>query len=407
MTATKGWRIAPVNLPYWTRYGLVAWLIVWPLHEIQARVKLITLPVREKVEIQLDNQDATLVEEERLVPLIKGENQVDFSWANTAIDADSIVFRVMDEDGSRKVNILSVSYPPGENALVWRVFASAAGAARVRISYLLHNLDREYHYRAVAANDERKLTLSQYIRIRNASNEVFGEASIWTGSDDVLSKPLGLSETKEVLVERYRGVPIQKTYTASLDEFGFENAAENKLRVALHYVLTNDRDNKMGQSVLPYGKARIFQQDSQGTTAFLGEDWAQYTPPGDKMRLFLGLARDVVVKRVVERNERRKVDGNLFHQHIVLKYDVENFKNAPVTLTVAEAIDDLHAHLLGRHGRPIEWQLGPDTSFSEPLDLDRTNAKRVVMQASLPPADEAGKAEKTTLRLHLIFRNEW
>ena len=37
-----------------------------------ARIKLITLPVRERVEIQLDNPNATLVEEERIVPLVKG-----------------------------------------------------------------------------------------------------------------------------------------------------------------------------------------------------------------------------------------------------------------------------------------------------------------------------------------------
>src|SRR5687768_2993623 len=60
-----------------------------------ARVKLITLPVRERVEIQLDNSSATLVEEERIVPLVKGENQVDFSWANTQIDPNTIVFRVI------------------------------------------------------------------------------------------------------------------------------------------------------------------------------------------------------------------------------------------------------------------------------------------------------------------------
>ena len=63
--------------------------------EAFARVKLITLPVRERVEIQLDNPSATLVEEERIVPLVKGENQVDFSWANTQIDPNTIVFRVV------------------------------------------------------------------------------------------------------------------------------------------------------------------------------------------------------------------------------------------------------------------------------------------------------------------------
>ena len=59
----------------------------------QARIKLITLPVRQRVEIQLDNPNATLVEEERIVPLVKGVNQVDFSWANTQIDPNTIVFR--------------------------------------------------------------------------------------------------------------------------------------------------------------------------------------------------------------------------------------------------------------------------------------------------------------------------
>jgi hypothetical protein len=98
-----------------------------------ARIKLITLPVRERVEIQLDNPNATLVEEERIVPLVKGVNQVDFSWANTQIDPNTIVFRVIprvEPAGKKKeqtkpeakpldVKVLSVSYPPNEAALVW------------------------------------------------------------------------------------------------------------------------------------------------------------------------------------------------------------------------------------------------------------------------------------------------
>src|SRR6185369_879446 len=84
----------------------------------EARIKLITLPVRERVEIQLDNATATLVEEERIVPLVKGENQVDFSWANTQIDSQSIVFRVIAPVGEKAldVKVLSVSYPPNEAA---------------------------------------------------------------------------------------------------------------------------------------------------------------------------------------------------------------------------------------------------------------------------------------------------
>src|SRR5438874_11803943 len=114
-----------------------------------ARIKLITLPVRERVEIQLDHPGATLVEEERIVPLVKGENQVDFSWANTQIDPNTILFRVTDKPAD--VKVLSVSYPPNEAALVWTVGSSASGSARVRISYLLGNLGKTFAYRAVAA----------------------------------------------------------------------------------------------------------------------------------------------------------------------------------------------------------------------------------------------------------------
>ena len=41
--------------------ALAAMCIAWPSVS-QARIKLITLPLREKVEIQLDHPDVTLVE---------------------------------------------------------------------------------------------------------------------------------------------------------------------------------------------------------------------------------------------------------------------------------------------------------------------------------------------------------
>src|SRR5215208_4448708 len=91
-----------------------------------ARVKLITLPVRERMEIQLDNPSATLVEEERVVPLVKGDNQVDFSWANTQIDPNTIVFRLIGPAAGKllDVKVLSVGYAPNEATLVWAVSAS-------------------------------------------------------------------------------------------------------------------------------------------------------------------------------------------------------------------------------------------------------------------------------------------
>ena len=84
-----------------------------------ARIKLITLPVRERVEIQLDNPNATLVEEERIVPLVKGVNQVDFSWANTQIDPNTIVFRVIAGTDGEAAKAAAKAEPPPKKPSPW------------------------------------------------------------------------------------------------------------------------------------------------------------------------------------------------------------------------------------------------------------------------------------------------
>ena len=245
------------NLPLWLAVALVSALPSTAL----ARIKLITLPVRERVEIQLDNPNATLVEEERIVPLVRGVNQVDFSWANTQIDPSTIVFRVLGGiDGGAKgdakpadketpaldVKVLSVSYPPNEPSLVWQVSSSGSGSARVRISYILGNLNKSFNYRAIAANDEKTLVLSEYIRIQNLANESYGSTGLWAGFGPRFLKPIGLNETKEMLVEKFAEVPIKKTYTCDPQAHGYLDRPQNKLLVPMHYVLKNDKADHFG-----------------------------------------------------------------------------------------------------------------------------------------------------------------
>ncbi len=374
-----------------------------------ARIKLITLPVRERVELQLDHASATLVEEERIVPLVQGENQVDFSWANTQIDPGTILFRVLGPaDGAAgDVRVLSVSYPPNEAALVWAVSASQSGPARVRISYLLGNMSKSFNYRAVAANDERTLTLSQYIRLQNFANEAFGSSGLWAGFGKHFLKPIGINETKELLMARTRDVPIQKTYTCNPAEFDYLDAPQNKLRVPMHYVIRNAKSGNLGAAPLPFGKVRIFQDDGRGGTAFLGEDWGQFTAVDDEMRLYLGVAQDIVVKRTIEKREQKQVAGNLYDYEVIIKYEIENFKDSPVTLDVAETLRHLRNEVRGDSGRDVQWELGPQTTFEGGADPEKTTLDRVLFHARLPARSADGKAEKIVHKLHLFIKNEW
>ncbi len=367
---------------------------------------------RERVEIQLDNPGATLVEEERIIPLVKGENQVDFSWANTQIDPDTIVFRVVGAAGDRgsDVKVLSVSYPPDEAALVWSVGASASGPARVRISYILGNLTKSFAYRAIADRDETSLSLSQYMRLENFANEEFGSTGLWAGVGKEFLKPIGLNETKEILVSRFAKVPVRKTYTCDPAEFGYIDQAENKLRVPMHYVLKNDKKDGMGAAPLPYGKVRIFiapgPKDADQSTTFLGEDWGKFTPIDDEMKLYLGVAQDIVVRRTIEKNERHRIAGNLSDQELTVKYEIENFKNQAVTLDVQENLRHLRDEVRGDSGRDVQWELGKSTTLGAP-DPDQSTFEQLLFHVKLQPRNADGKAEKVVQKLNITLKNEW
>ncbi len=321
------------------------------------------------------------------MPLVKGENQVDFSWANTQIDPDTIVFRVIAPAAGNQldVKVLSVSYPPNEAALVWSVGSSGSGSARVRISYILGNLNKSFNYRAVASHDETSLTFAQYMRLDNMANEEFGSTEVWAGFGKEFLKPVGLNETKEMLVSKSEKVPVRKTYTASVSEFGYLDQPQNKLRIPMHYVLKNDKDDHLAPAPLPEGKVRIFIEgaDKDKGTTFLGEDWGKFTPVDDEMRLYLGVAQDIVVKRTIDKNENLRIAGNLSNQSVVVKYEIENFKDQAVTLDVVENLRQVRNEVRGDSGRDVEWELGKDTTFDAP-DKEKSTFEQLVFHVKLP-----------------------
>lgn len=386
----------------WSLFALGAAAALWS-PPAAARVKLLTLPVRSTVEVHLEHASVTLVEEERVVPLLKGRNHVDFSWANTRIDPSTIVFRVLGEVEAR---VLSVSYPPGEQALVWTVFADAAGPATVRISYLLGGLERGYSYRAEASPDEKTLTLRRYLRLSNQANEGFGQATLHMQDGRRVDTPVDIAETRKILVDRAQGVPIEKTYTVDLASFGYLDPGEKKLRVATHYVLHNDEAHRLGKDVLPPGKVRIFGRDRGGDVAFLGEDWGPSTPVGEKMRLFLGTAQDVVVRRHIERRNRVPVQGNLHHLDVTIRYEIESFKGAPARLDLVERVDALRRELGLDASRSSELEVSDQTSF--PGGAQRADEAVPTLRMSEPlPAKAGAQPEKIVRRLVVRFANEW
>ena len=390
------------------RYGWVAAALAVAVlaQSAEARIKLATLPVRSRVEIQLDNASATLVEEERVVALLEGTNQIDFSWSNTEIDKYTILFRPLEVGDT--VRVIHVAYPPGENALVWQVFADKAGPVRVRISYLIGNLNRTFSYRATAEFDESSLTLRNYMRVWNFSGEEFGPSGVWAGIGQYFRKEMGLQESKEMLLEKFLKVPIKKQFIFNWRTGQPVPDEPFQKYVTMHYVLKNDEANQLGKFPLPYGKVRIFQKDGRGGEAFTGEDWGKFTPIDDEMKLYLGLARDVKVERTVKRNKNHSVHGNRYHQEVIVQYKMQNFKKDAAVLDIEEDMNALRDEFCGgKKNRDAQWELAGETT--DKGKVERKSAQNVEIHIPLPaaPKEADEKPDEVVFLLHLFFRNEW
>ena len=376
----------------------------------EARIKLTTLPERDTVRIDIQNGRFTLVEEERTVNLQQGRNQVDFSWANISIDKDSIVFRVIKADG--EVNVLNTNYPPNENALYWTVSAAKAGPAVIRISYLIGSMSAEPSYQGVVENDEKTLLLQTYMTVTNTSGESFGQTAVQPGVGKTTVRYFNDGERKKMLAAKFADVPIAKRYV-------FDPAIDQQ-RTRMYYRLENDKKNEMGQFPLPYGKVRLFIKEPKSdgadevrSQAFLGEDWAQYTPLFANLDLYVGVAQDVKVERFQMQPEegpkaafdeltcpRFLMDGKKdvtkpqFRNHRErYRYRLQNFKTEkgdPITvpLTIKEHVDGewviekvVMKEILGERNDLKENDIPHGAMFTE----KRIDVNNVEYEIKLPP----------------------
>ncbi|MHC4387526.1 MAG: hypothetical protein ACYSX1_02860, partial [Planctomycetota bacterium] len=164
--------------------------------------------------IRLDNPQWTLIEEERVLTLQQGENKVDFSWKGVSIDSDSIRLQPLKHPDPNKVLLRSVSYPPGEAALVWEIYCDSDYAERVRISYLLRNIDRLITYKAIADKEETKVDLTSFLVLRNFSGEDFEQVKVLLDYGKAFDKQgTKHEETKQLLFLKTPEVPITKVWT--------------------------------------------------------------------------------------------------------------------------------------------------------------------------------------------------
>ncbi len=367
----------------------------------QARIKLVALPERAATIIRLDNPQATLIEEERVLTLQEGLNKVDFSWNGVSIDADSIRLQPLDHPDN--VTLISVSYPPGEAALVWDIGCKGDYVEKVRISYLLSNIDRLITYKAVANKAETDVDLKSYIILRNFSGEDFDKARIMLDYGESFEQGIDHEETKQLLFLKAPKVPVTKVWKFDSNQqiWNPENLENQNVGIPVSYRIINDAKSNLGEYALWGGKARLYQDDGHESTIILGEDNAILAPVGEKMELYLGDSRDIVVTQkqmVLERtNEQRSTNRNtliLYDTNEEVEATLENFKDSPAVLTMVQHIDG-------------EWEMDRCLLDGKQLtigtDYKKKDANTLEFEITLPARTETGPAKKV---LRMIYHHK-
>jgi hypothetical protein len=374
-----------------------------------------------------NSEDLTLVRETRKVTFKKGPNPLQFSWANTLIDPTSVELRFLtsadklevldttfpqdkpqllywnvqsDFDGEATIEItyftsgitwsadyqciadndehqlaiegfVRVSNNSGEeyeNAQVRLVvgtinlvekIAQLAGINQKEAEQLgdvTKLAFKERAFRNVDLDDLESvngtIATTRPARAKEVIKEGLSEYFIFTieGTETI---PNGWSKRLSSLTAPAAPLKIQYRYRPQ--EYG-----DQLVRM---YVLTNDKDSKLGTTPLPNGTVRVFRDNGRDGLSYLASQTIKYIPIGDKIELNLGPDPEVIfelVKLKVSRDDmwmqvngadvyRRVDDGAArievnssvagWDEHDVFDQRIRNYSAKPIDVEVRRPFD--------------------------------------------------------------------
>jgi len=106
-------------------------------------------------------------------------------------------------------------------------------------------------------------------------------------------------------------------------------------------------------------------------------------------------------------SKREPVNGNLFHQEVVLQYELQNFKSDAVTVDIQEDMNRLRDELCGKKEREVQWEIVQDGTSNQ-AQIERKDWRTAIFHVPLAAAPKGeAKVAPVTVAVHLFLRNEW
>ena len=313
--------------------------------------------------------------------------------------------------------------------LVWEVETDEAGAQRVEVTYLTEGINWRADYIAVVNADDTAMDLTGWVTVDNRSGatyrdarlkliagdirrirppavvegRVFEKAMVATAAPQFEEKPffeyhlytlqrpttIKDNQTKQIEFASATEVPLRKIfvydgsqglprfYGRPLTDQSYGIPTNTKVAVVLEF--TNSVTDGLGIP-LPKGTIRVYKQNAEGGSEFIGEDQIDHTPKDEQIRLNIGNAFDIVGERK-QTNFKRLGDRVLEESYEIT---LRNHKDEAVEVRVVE-----------RLFRWSEWEI----VRSSPADYTKLDAQTIEFRVRVP----AGGERKVTYTVRYEF----
>ena len=260
--------------------------------------------------------------------------------------------------------------------LIWTIDNTGAASHKVEASYLAGQLSWNADYVLTVSRDDKAADVDAWVTVSNNSGTAFRNATLQLVAGEVnrvrqrldkmvmqemASAPraaqamveesfsdyhlytlgrkttINNNQTKQVSMFTGTGVPVQKRYVVSGQQFYYRNrqnpGSPIKDDVQVFYQLRNEAKGGLGMP-MPAGIVRVYQHDSKGGLQFVGEDRIEHTPKDETLNLKIGNAFDVVCERKQTGFEKIANDTYEMEYEVTLR----NHKATPVSVEVNEPI---------------------------------------------------------------------
>jgi len=302
-------------------------------------------------------------------------------------------------------SVLLPSIPEGlrpRPTLVWLLDNQGPAVQDIDVSYLAEELSWRADYVLKLSRDNASGSLSGWITLNNHSGMAFDNANLKLVAGDVhraqeafyaredravaamapapkqveeeeffeyhlynVNRKVDIAnnQTKQISLLQAPQLGLNKQLLSEYNSYPSTDQIEIEQQVNVYLQFKNSEANGLGMP-LPKGVIRAYQESQDGSTLFVGEDSIDHTPKDAELRLEVGQAFDVEVKRRLTKLNRMSSKEIRYGWQI----EIRNSKDAPQALTLRDIM----------YG---DWRI--ESSTHQYVQVD---ARHIEFQLSVPPS---------------------